>query len=134
MLNAKKVIPPLAAVSFALTGCGDSAGDGGAGGHGGDGGEGGVGGGSEPTAEAIEQFCLKVVECYPDQTQGQCEFREQYIVDEYISDRCLAPWLSYLNCMAGLSCDEFESEEGFEACVEEVANEFGQALVDECRA
>ena len=126
MFKVKRAIPRLAAASLALTGCGD--GDGGAGGAGG---AGGVGGAPEPIDAAIEQFCMKVVECYEEQTQSSCEANERAFASGF-SDNCLPLWTSYLECMSSVSCAQFENKEGFEACVAEVAEEFGEGRFQAC--
>ncbi len=127
----KRVIPRLAAASLTLTGCGD--GDAGAGGEGG---AAGFGGGAEPIDVAIEQFCMKVAECYPEQTQQSCEANERAFATGFSMD-CLPLWTSYLECMSLVSCAQFESKEGFYACLDEVEEEFGprfQACSDDPEA
>lgn len=117
MFEVKKVIPPLAAASLALTGCGD------------DGGGGSGGAGGDAIEEAVEKFCMKVVECYQDETQQECESYElDYL--EGVSDDCLGPWTTYFNCFSELTCGEFYGD--YQSCLDEIVDEFGQELFDEC--
>lgn len=134
MFQSKKVIPQLAVMSLALTGCGDSSGGGGGaagtGGAGGSGAAGGAGGaGGESPAEVIEQFCMKLVECYEGYTQQSCEeVYSGYL--ENAPERCVPFFATYLGCVSELSCDEVLY--GAQSCEDEAIEEFGQELVQEC--
>ena len=119
--KAKSVIPRLAAASLALSGCADSD----------SAGSGGAGGGGEPIDATIEQFCMKAVECFEEQTQLSCEVNESRLASRF-SESCLPLWMSYLDCMAEVSCLQFENKEGFYACIDAVTEEFGEALFQAC--
>jgi len=94
---------------LALTGCGDDGG-GGTGGSGASGGSGG-GGMSENLTNALNAWCMKLVDCYsdayPDYTVQECL---DYVIDDYnldgISAECDAAATSYFECGAQLVCDE----------------------------
>jgi len=113
MFNTKKLIPPVAMTGLALAGCGDSGGD----------------GGNGDVDRAIEQFCMKVVQCY-DETQDECEAYERDYADG-VSDDCIPLWTTYLNCMTDLNCQDFRGD-GYLGCFDEVIDEFGQEAFDDC--
>lgn len=94
------MIPKLAVASLALTGCGD----------GGTTGNGGTGGTNDALGEALDAFCVKLVECFPAYytSTEQCVnyLTNYYDLGDNISSQCAAALTSYLQCGEALSCAE----------------------------
>lgn len=125
MLNPKKVIPALAASVLAIAGCsssdGNTGGMSGTGGSGGTGGSAGTGGtagmGGGPTdglANALNAFCMKLVECFPNDYNNAEEctaaISQYYGLDGAVTPECNMAAISYFDCGTALSCAELEAE------------------------
>ena len=111
MLNPKKMIPSLASACLALTGCGGS--------------DGSL---SEGVTNAIEDFCVKIAECYVGYTvQGCVEYYTTYIetYGDFSNPACEPALVSYVACLSVLSCEDFANSA-------EVCDEETQALDREC--
>ena len=104
MLSPKKVIPPLALAALPLTGfgCGTSSGT-----------------VSEQVTPAYRAFCMKLAECYPDETDETVDECTQYYRDYYssYSDGCQPAIASYFQCLGGLTCDEYAND--YEQCYDQ---------------
>jgi hypothetical protein len=122
MFNPRRMIPKLAVAALALTGCGDgvtdgnggTAGDGGTAGNGGTAGtagNGGSGGTNGALGEALDAFCVKLVQCTFYDTVGECVtyLTNYYDLGDDISSECAAALTSYFQCGEALSCPELES-------------------------
>jgi len=113
MLRPKQMIPKLAVAMLALTGCGGDANSGApvSGGSNGSGGSGGNGI-SDNLANALNSWCMKLVDCYkeayPDYTVQECiaYATDQYGLDTGISAACDAAAASYFECGTNLMCDQ----------------------------
>jgi len=125
MFKPKKVIPTLAASVLAIAGCasgdgdpGGTAGSGGSTGTGGSAGSGGTAGmGGGPTdglTNALNAFCLKYVECFPNDYNNADEcaatISQYYGLDGTVSAECNSAAISYFDCGAALSCAELDME------------------------
>jgi hypothetical protein len=100
MFRPKQMIPKLAVATLALTGCG------------GDGDKATAGGISDNLANALNSWCMKLVDCYsedyPDYTVQECiaYATDQYGLDTGISAACDAAAASYFECGTNLMCDQ----------------------------
>lgn len=100
MFTPKKAIPPLGVAVVALTGCG------------GDGDNGGTG----ALRDALQAFCMKIVDCYsamyPDYTVQDCVnfYNDERLANYNIDASCEAAAISYFNCGTGLSCQEIMAD------------------------
>ena len=96
MFNPRRMIPKLAVASLALTGCGD----------------GGTTVTDDALGEALDAFCVKLVECFPAyyNTVGECvtDLTNYYDVGGDVSSQCAAALTSYLQCGEALSCEELD--------------------------
>jgi len=128
MLNPKKVIPALAASVLAIAGCsssdgntggtsgsGGSGGSGGTGGSAGTGGTAGMGGGlSDGLANALNAFCVKYVDCFPNDYANAEEctnyISQYYALDGSLTPECESAAISYFDCGALLSCADLDME------------------------
>jgi hypothetical protein len=119
MFKPKKVIPTLAASVLAIAGCasgdGDPIGTAGSGGSAGTGGSAGSGGtagmGGGPTdglTNALNAFCMKLVECFPGDyadADACADYISQYYgLDGAVTPECNMAAISYFDCGADLSC------------------------------
>ena len=95
MLTPKKMIPSLAVAMLPLTGCG------------GDGGGSSTGGTLD---DALQAFCMKLVDCFPRYytMQGCLNYYDSVFPDN-ISSNCEAALVSYFNCGTALSCSELDT-------------------------
>ena len=91
------MIPKLAVASLALTGCGD-------------------GGTTDALGEALDAFCVKLVECFPAYytSTEQCVnyLTNYYDLGDDISSQCAAALTSYLQCGEALTCEELYDPDG----------------------
>jgi hypothetical protein len=125
MFKPKKAIPTLAASVLAIAGCasgdGDpfgSAGSGGTAGTGGSAGSGGTAGtGGGPTdglTNALNAFCMKLVDCFPgdyaDADECAMFISQYYGIDGAVSAECNNAAISYFDCATPLSCAELDLE------------------------
>jgi hypothetical protein len=100
MFRPKQMIPKLAVATLALTGCG------------GDGDKATAGGISDNLTNALNSWCMKLVDCYseayPDYTVQECiaYATDQYGLDTGISAACDAAAASYFECGTNLMCDQ----------------------------
>lgn len=128
MFDPKKVIPALAAGVLALTGCGGSddgtggaagsggtagsGGSAGAGGTAGSGGTAGTGGIGGDLGNALNAFCMKLVECFPEYYMNTptcvSDITEYYGIIGEISPACEAAAASYFDCGSMLTCDQLD--------------------------
>ena len=103
------MIPKLAVAALALTGCGD-------GGTDGNGGTAGDGGTKDALGEALDAFCVKLVECFPTyyNTVGECvaDLTNYYDIGGDVSSQCAAALTSYLQCGEALTCPELANQDG----------------------
>jgi hypothetical protein len=94
MFKPKSAIPSLTAAALPLFGCGGDA-------------------DSRGFPEGVNNFCLKIAECYTDTAQECLDtfepFREYY---DNISDACFNLIGTYYQCLADLSCDEYMNSTG----------------------
>ncbi len=116
MLRPKKTIPKLAVAVLALTGCGGD-GNNGTGGSGGSGATGGTGGnGGNALSNALQAFCMKIVDCYsdlyPDYTVQDCVdlYNNGYLANYNLDANCEGAIVSYFNCGTALSCNEIMAD------------------------
>jgi len=94
MLRPKKRIPKLAVAALALTGCGSDGPN--------------LGG-------AVNAFCMKVVDCFPDYTLEECTGPyNEYFQNYNLGDSCQAALATYFSCLSTLSCDQLGTFEGCE--------------------
>ena len=109
MFSPKKAIPPLtlAVLPLAGIGCGTSSGN-----------------LPEQLSPAYRAFCMKLAECYPDDTGETVEECAQYYVNYYssLSDGCQLVVASYFQCLGGLTCDEYAND--YEQCYDAVEDAF----------
>lgn len=99
MLKPKKSIPTLTVTMLALTGCGGD-GNGGSGGSGGSGGDG--------LDASLRAFCMKAVQCEVGQAVDDCVNYYNSLIAQYnVTPACEAAVISYFDCGAALSCNEF---------------------------
>jgi len=89
------MIPKLAVASLALTGCGD-------------------GGTTDALGEALDAFCVKLVQCTFYDTVGECvtDLTNFYNLDGDVSSQCAAALTSYLQCGEALTCPELANPDG----------------------
>lgn len=108
-------------------------------------------------AEAIEQYCVTATECDEDSrycnvviecddagncklalqcdaelARDECEAEHEQLIEEQGSDQCVPLWTSFFQCDSTLSCIEFDTSTGYEICSDEVTEEFGEELFEDC--
>lgn len=98
MVVYKKVIPSLAAAAMSLTGCGDS------------------GSSGDALASSLRSFCMKLVECYPEDgyTLQECVAYYNEYINDYLGSGgpgCESALTSYFNCIGALTCEQLEDPE-----------------------
>jgi hypothetical protein len=114
MLSPKTVIPPLVLAVLPLTGigCGSSSGT-----------------PSEQVISGFRAFCMKLAECYPDDTAETVDECAQYYGNYYsnVAEGCQLAIASYFECLGGLTCAEYanDDEQCYDAAVDALNRECG---------
>lgn len=76
--------------------------------------------------------CNIALDCGGESARAECTAQHEQIVEEQDSDECVPLWTSSFQCNSTLSCVDFGTPNGDEICSEELIEEFGEELFDEC--